>query len=76
MNEERGAAVRKNDMLHEATLRNYGMNSNGQLVGRVFGHPNFEDGTLVTTSTVRYYNAEEGIAVTHNTVYFLGKKHE
>ncbi len=51
----------------------------GKLVGVVYGHPFFEDGTGVTTSTVLSPpdNIKEGgEIVTKHTIYQLGKKYQ
>lgn len=42
------------------------------LWGNVYGHPRFEDGTLVRTSRVVEANVEERWAKTLNTDYTLG----
>jgi hypothetical protein len=43
-----------------------------RLVGKVYNHPNFDDGTQVTTSPV--LNNGVGSMETHNTLYQLGKR--
>ena len=42
-----------------------------RLIGIVYGHPNFPDGSDVTTSLVQEINCQLGIARTLNTVYIL-----
>ena len=37
------------------------------LVGKIFGHPDFTDGTMVTTSSVQE-------VITRNTIYLLKKE--
>ena len=41
------------------------------LQGRVYGHPKFYDGELVTTSPVMMIDFHAGVAETMNTIYML-----
>lgn len=59
-----------NDQKKSAELKNW--HRYGKcLVGDVYGHPNFTDGTTVRTSDVIELNENEGIAETRNTIYRL-----
>lgn len=50
----------------------------GSLHGEAYGHPRFEDGTMVTTSYVdedkRKDYKDGDVVETQNTLYTLGKK--
>lgn len=43
------------------------------LGGKVFGHPRFEDGREITTSSIISYDEESGIVGSKNTRYQLGE---
>lgn len=42
------------------------------LVGRVYGHPKFEDGKIIRTSSLRAFDLSARSATTRNTSYYLG----
>jgi hypothetical protein len=44
-----------------------------RLQGRVYGRDDFEDGSVVTTSSVQSLDLKNNIAKTRNTEYILGK---
>jgi hypothetical protein len=44
------------------------------LEGLVYGHPRFKDGDYVYTSGIKYFNEEQKLCVTRNTIYDLGEK--
>jgi hypothetical protein len=44
-----------------------------RLVGKVYGHPRFEDGVLITTSSL-INQIDEETYETNNTIYKVGKK--
>ena len=48
--------------------------SNGTITGNIFEDPKkrFMDGTLVTTSNVKYIDKQNNVAQTRNTLYRLG----
>lgn len=46
---------------------------NGALVGRVYGHPKFKDGTRIITTPIERLDLEHLYASTKNTVYVLGQ---
>ncbi len=46
----------------------------GHLFGRVYGHPNHEDGKSVITSVIMHADGRE--VITLNTKYHLGKAHK
>jgi hypothetical protein len=48
----------------------------GILIGQVYGHPAFEDGKAICTSTIMKFGEDGTSAETVNTVYNLGKKLE
>jgi hypothetical protein len=43
------------------------------LVGRAFGHPRIQEGTVVFTSPILSCDSERKIVETRNTTYFLGE---
>lgn len=43
------------------------------LHGNVYGHPNFNDGDPVSTSTLKEFDYKNRVAKTRNTEYELGK---
>lgn len=43
------------------------------LMGNVYGHDDFEDGTQIGTSTIKSLDIKNRIAKTKNTTYNLGK---
>lgn len=45
-----------------------------RLLGRVFGHPEIDDGHRALTSTLVALHLEEGWAVSQNRVYRLGQQ--
>lgn len=47
-----------------------------QLVGRVYGHPKYEDDTLVTTSPILRLDIPGQMAETMNTIYVLEGRRE
>lgn len=59
-----------------ARLERWSIGENDCLYGHVYGHPNFADGTFVTTSRVVSYDPKWDKAVTKNTTYLLGKTKE
>lgn len=63
------------------TLENWfisynGFSPNGEaqflLIGEVYNHPSFENGTSIITSTLQSLSIDESVAKTRNTVYNLG----
>lgn len=44
-----------------------------RLVGTVYGHPRLEDGSEITTSSLREFDLITRLGVTRNTTYSLGK---
>jgi len=47
-----------------------------KLTGKVYGHPRFEDGVEITTSSLIEFDVSKCLAVTKNTTYTLGKASE
>lgn len=45
----------------------------GRLIGRIYGSDKFEDGELITTSTLKKIDVRNGIAETQNIKYMLGR---
>jgi hypothetical protein len=43
------------------------------LVGRAFGHPRIQEGTVVFTSPILSFDSERKIVETRNTTYCLGE---
>lgn len=58
--------------LQKARIEQWYIDQNDSLVGAVYGHPRFEDGTYVRTSRVVKLDKATGEAVTRNTEYVLG----
>lgn len=57
-------------------LENWRLVGGDQIVGQVFGHPKFEDGTEVWTSRVACLDLESGKAITKNSEYELGMPYD
>ena len=43
-------------------------------IGKVYGHPFFEDGHTVRTTKAKYFTHKENEIETLNTIYVLGSK--
>lgn len=54
-----------------ATLKKWKWAGQRRLTGEVYGHPNFGDGTVVTTSRLMSVDFEKMQAETLNTIYKL-----
>lgn len=63
---------RDNVIIHAWTLQLSPDGHGTVITGEVYGHPNFDNGTLVTSSRLKSFDIERKLAVTENTVYELG----
>ena len=52
-------------------LENWSVAGN-RLVGRVYGHPRYDEGEEVITSPIKEMNLQTGVAVTTSRTYDLG----
>lgn len=55
-------------------LENWRVSYQNQLVGEIYDHPTFEDGTVIVTSRVVRWSNVKNKAYTKNTGYELGKR--
>ncbi len=58
--------------MHTARLEQWALVFGSRLHGLVYGHPNFTDGTRITTSSIQHVDKDNEEVHTHNTIYVLG----
>lgn len=61
-------------MKQKVRIENWFVGEDDRLIGKVYGHPIFPDGTEVITSRVVTFDRETNKVLTRNTEYELGQR--